>query len=1126
MCSSHGPSHGQPASTGTAYPTKAVAPVGKKITSLYKKRLTNFFTPGQWEKVNIMAMLDHGRYSGAPHVQLSVWDAPATERPTFAQATSAANDYRETNVGEKFGPSWTTHWFRCVIRLPEELCSKSKPASQHIELHWDCSNEATVWTAEGEPLQGLTGRGERVEWIVPDSFRDGQEHTIYLEMACNGMFGNGPGRPIFKNNAGGDSIQPPDENKYFELTKAEIVAVNYPARMLHADFSVIHDAAMDLPEDTWEQHEALNVTSRIIDAFRVGNDESIAKCRQIAAEYLGEDINSAKVYAKGGPVTNSRRPTVFAVGHCHIDTCWLWPWAETKRKVIRSWSNQCDLMDRYPELTFACSQAQQFQWLKEIYPYGWERVKAKVKSGQFLPIGGSWVEHDTNLPCGESLVRQFLYGQRFFQREFGFRSTTSWLPDTFGFSCQIPQICRLAGMTRFLTQKPCFNSVNDFPHTSFNWVSLDGSQVICHMPPAKTYCAEGNFENIKNSISNHKSLDQDNTALLAFGKGDGGGGPTWQHLERLRRLRGMADTMGGRTVPRAHVGATVDDFFDGLEAKASSLVTWHGELYFELHRGVYTTQAQTKAHNRRVEILLHDLEMLATFASIQSGGAFQYPKKELDAMWQGVMLCQFHDCLPGTAIEMCYDDSDKIYDNVYETVGTLYQQILTTVDAQEIHSSEIQTTQLAGTSAINTLPWPRSELVNVSSTEAVVASGSGQMLTLSSFTTESAKNKVTVKEVAPGIFQLENDHLIVKIEKGCITSVYDRRARRETLSGKANQYVIFDDKPVYWQAWDVEVYHLETREALQNDSKSTTRLVEDNGFRASVVFETKISEVSSIKTTISLSAVLDDAQPSQVECTAEVDWHETMRFLKVEFPISVSNMEASYETQYGVIRRPTHYNTSWDMAKFEVCCHKFADLSEHNYGVSILNDSKYGFATVGNVMRLSLLRSPKAPDGNADMGKHVMRWAIMPHRGALGAATVRAAANLNNPMKIVRHRDASSGGKAAPIRLVGDDNLVLDWIKRAEDDADVCHDASETLKARDASAGKSIVVRVYDALGGFGRGVIQSDFPLEKVYKTNVLEDDLVEVAVQIGEDGGKESSFEIELGSFEVATYRLVLKQ
>ncbi|KAJ1325200.1 alpha-mannosidase [Microdochium nivale] len=1122
------------------YPTKAVAPVGKKITSLYKKRLANFFTPGQWEKVNILAMLDHGRYSGAPHVQLSVWHAPGTTRPTFAEATSETSEYRETKVGESFGPSWTTHWFRCVLRLPEALCSDGKATSstaQHIELHWDCNNEATVWTAEGEPLQGLTGRGERVEWIVPDSFKDGQEHVIYLEMACNGMFGNGPGRPIFMNNPGGDSIQPPDENKHFELTKAELVAVNYPARMLHADFSVIHDAAMGLPEDTWEQHEALNVASRIIDTFRVGDNESIAKCRQVAAEYLGDDINSTEVYTKGGPINDRRRPTIYAVGHCHIDTCWLWPWAETKRKVVRSWSNQCDLMDRYPELTFACSQAQQFQWLKEIYPYGWERVKAKVKSGQFLPIGGSWVEHDTNLPSGESLVRQFLYGQRFFQREFGFRSTTSWLPDTFGFSCQIPQICRLAGMTRFLTQKPCFNSVNDFPHTSFNWVSLDGSQVICHMPPAKTYCAEGNFENIRNSIANHRSLDQDNTALLAFGKGDGGGGPTWQHLERLRRLRGMADTMGARTVPRTHVGATVDQFFDGLEAKSSSLATWHGELYFELHRGVYTTQAKTKAHNRRVEILLHDLEMLATLASVQGGGSFKYPKKELDEMWHGVMLCQFHDCLPGTAIEMCYDDSDKIYDNVYKSAGSLLQQTLKTLNFQEIRPSEIQTDQLESIAALNTLPWARSELINISSTEAVVATGSGHLLSVAPFSAFSSssgggKNKVTAKELSPGVFQLENDHLTVKVENGCITSLYDRRARRETLAGRANQYVIFDDKPVYWQAWDVEVYHLETREEL-NDVSSATVLVEDSGHRASVVTETRISAESSVRTTISLSAVLDDAQPSMVECTAEVDWHETMKFLKVEFPVSVANTEASYETQYGVIRRPTHYNTSWDMAKFEVCCHKFADLSEHGYGVSVLNDSKYGFATVGSVMRLSLLRSPKAPDGNADMGRHTMRWAVMPHRGALGAATVRAAANFNSPMRLVRKSSGDGGNSSTsssrfPIRLVGDDNLVLDWIKRGEDDADVCHDANDSLPARNAAEGKSIVVRVYDALGGFGRATIESEFALEKVFKTNVLEDDLEEV--QIAHGGEDETStaaarFEIELGSFEVATYRLVLK-
>ncbi|CRK05543.1 Alpha-mannosidase like protein [Verticillium longisporum] len=1103
MCShgTDGHDHGAPppvpATTAKPYLLRAPAPVGKKITSLYKKRLVNFFTPGQWEKVNLLASLNHGAYSSSPHVKLSVWDAPGTTRPTFLEATADANTFRDTQVGEAFGPSWTTHWFRCQLTLPEALCDEGV----HVELHWDCNNEATVWTADGEPLQGLTGRGERVEWVVPASFKDGREHVVYLEMACNGMFGNGPGRPIFKNNAGGDSIQPPDQDKYFKLSKAELVAVNLPARMLHMDFAIINDAAMELAEDKWEQHEALNVASRIIDTFRVGDESSIAKCRKIAAEFLGDDIDSPAVYE----TKLDRRPTIYAIGHCHIDTCWLWPWAETKRKVVRSWSNQCDLMDRYPELNFACSQAQQFKWLKEIYPYGWERVKAKVKSGQFHPIGGSWVEHDTNLPCGESLVRQFLYGQRFFEAEFGFRSTTSWLPDTFGFSCQIPQICRLAGMPRFMTQKPCFNSVNEFPHTTFNWVALDGSQVICHMPPCKTYTAEANYTDITKSISNHKSLDQDNTALMAFGKGDGGGGPTWQHLERLRRLRGMADTMG--VIPRVHAGATVDQFFDRLETKASSLVTWYGELYFELHRGVYTTQARTKLHNRSSEILLHDIELLATIASIQDKG-YKYPKKELDEMWQGVLLCQFHDCLPGTAIEMCYDDSEKIYANVKETGVVLLRQIFAVLGVDTNAAVDVQNLEFAV--ALNTLPWPRKELIDVSETEVVVASGEGHALAVESFQASADDAKaVTVQEITPGLFQLQNAHLTVKVENGTITSVYDRRARRETLAGKANQYVVFDDKPIYWQAWDAEVYHLDTREELSN---SNTTIHEDKGHRASVVTETRISENSSIRTTISLTSVLDE-QPSLIECTADVDWHETMKFLKVEFPVKVSNTEASYETQYGVIKRPTHYNTSWDMAKFEVCCHKFADLSEHNYGVSILNDSKYGFATVGNVMRLSLLRSPKAPDGNADMGRHRIRWAMMPHRGGLGAQTVRAAFNFNNPLRLVATPNGRPDVLAnAPIALTGDDNLVLDWIKRGEDDEDVSLDDLPKRKSR------SVVVRVYDAVGGFSRGTIKTTFAVDKVFKANILEDDLEEVA----SEGG---SFDISLEPFEIVTYRVLLK-
>ncbi|KAH8898129.1 alpha-mannosidase [Thozetella sp. PMI_491] len=1095
MCShSH---HGDDAAplNSASYPIRAAGPVGKRVTSLYQKRLPNFFTEGQWEKANLLAMLNYGVYSEPPYISLAVWHAPSTERPTFQAATADSNLYEPTNVGQAFGPSWTTHWFRVTIRVPEQFIGADKT----VELHWDCSNEATVWTEHGEPLQGLTGRGERPEWILPDSFKDGQEHTMFVEMACNGMFGNGPGRPIFKNNAGGDSIQPPDMNKHFKLSKAELVMPDMEARMLYMDFQIIHDAAMEFPEEAWERHEALNVASRIIDTFKVGDSQSIRRCRKIAEEYLGSDINSAAVFK----AVDDKKPTVFAVGHCHIDTCWLWPWAETKRKVVRSWSNQCDLMDRYPELQFACSQAQQFKWLKEEYPYAFERVKAKVKSGQFDPIGGCWVEHDTNLPSGESLVRQFLYGQRFFESNFGARSTTCWLPDTFGFSSQIPQLCRLAGMNRFLTQKPCFNSVNEFPHTSFNWVALDGSQVICHMPPAKTYCAEASFGDISRSISNHKSLDQDNTALLAFGKGDGGGGPTWRHLERLRRLRGLSDTTG--LLPRVHSGSTVDEFFDGLEKKASSLVTWYGELYFELHRGVYTTQAKTKLNNRKTEFLLRDIEFLATVASIQDK-SYRYPKKEIDEMWEGVMLCQFHDCLPGSAIKMCYDDSDAVYANVFQTGVTLLEQVYKVLGVEEPTPDRPSGESYV---ALNTLPWSRQEVVNVDDETAVLVEGSGNFLATKTFEASADERAVTVKEVSEGVFQLQNEHLRATVEKGCVTSLYDRRANREVMSGKANQYVIFDDKPIYWQAWDVEVYHLETREVLES---SATSISEDKPWRVSVVTETKIGSLSSIRTTISLSAALSGEQ-SYVECTADVDWHETMKFLKVEFPVAVRNTEASYETQYGIVKRPTHYNTSWDMAKFEVCCQKFADLSEYNYGVSILNDSKYGFATAGSVMRLSLLRSPKAPDDTADMGHHKIRWAILPHQRPLGVQTVRCAYNFNNPLRLLSAKSEATGlaADSLPISLTGDQNLVLDTIKRGEDDEDV------SLGELPKRPGKSVIIRVYDALGGHGRATVETKWPVAKVFLANLLEDDLEEIAVQDGK-------FEIELEPFQVNTYRIVL--
>ncbi|EAU38407.1 hypothetical protein ATEG_01650 [Aspergillus terreus NIH2624] len=1055
-----------PRQAPSSLPQFSHRPVGQRIKSIYTDRLKQFTGNGQYEGQNLLSKFYEAVNSDEDHVKLSVYSVPNLDRPTFKDATS--HEFKPTHIGASFGPSWSTHWFRIQLTVPEDMRHKER-----LEFHWDANNEGLVWTADGHPLQGLTGGGERIEWIIPDAWRDGKEHTFYIEMACNGMFGNAPG---------GDSIQPPSPDKYFTLSKAQITAVNLEARALFYDFWIIGDAAREFPGDSWESHEANMVGNAIMDAFIAGNgsQESIKEARKIAQKYLGDKVDSADVY------NTDKDPIVYAIGHCHIDTCWLWPWAETKRKVARSWSNQCDLMDRYPEHRFTCSQAQQFKWLKQYYPSVFDRVKEWVKKGHFQPIGGSWVEHDTNMPSGESLVRQFLYGQRFFESHFGERCTTFWLPDTFGYSTQIPQLCRLAGMSRFFTQKLSWNNINNFPHTTFQWVALDGSQVMCHMAPSETYTASAHFGDVKRSVTQHKSMDKDNTSLLVFGKGDGGGGPTFEHLEKLRRCRGLK-----------RQGTSCDVYVSLLELIAH-----------------YTTQANNKRNNRKSEFLLREIEYLATLATLApNNGGYKYPKEVIDEMWEGVLLCQFHDCLPGSSIEMCYDDSDKLYARIFEIGQKARKEALYALGVSRAASTAF--------AAINTLPWHRSEVVKVpaelraqisGSPKYVVASGDTGLVSCKTQNMEITSG-VSVSEIQPGVFRLENSQLRVDIKDGVIVSLYDRGAEREVIApgGKAGQLVIFDDKPLYWQAWDVEVYHLESRKELPSGK---TTIAEADPFRVSVVTETKISDVSWIKTTISLAAAVG-AQPSYVEFESEVEWRETMKFLKVEFPVDITNTEASYETQYGIIRRPTHYNTSWDMAKFEVCCHKWADLSEHGYGVSVLNDSKYGFATCGNLMRLSLLRAPKAPDAHADMGRHHIRYAILPHAGPLDSRTIRAGYSFNHPLVVEPVSSKVSSDLFKSIYISGSDSLVLDVVKRGEDDEDVSRD---NLPRR---SGKSIILRVYESLGGKSRGTIHTTLPVKKVWKCNILEDN--ETALHTSKINGT-VDVGIEVRAFEVATYRLQL--
>ncbi|KAK4896721.1 Glycoside hydrolase, 38 vacuolar alpha mannosidase [Elasticomyces elasticus] len=1076
-----------PTSSST-YPIHAPRPVGKQIHHIYRDRLSQFTNNGQYKQQSLLAKLYDGRLDSDKNIKLEVWHAPDLTRPTFKDATNKKNEYVKAKKGDWFGPSWSTHWFRVTFSLPYEWTYK--PC---VELHWDANNEGMVWTEDGKPLQGLTGGGERVEWVVPLEFRDyDKEHVIYIEMACNGMFGN---------PQGGDTIQPPDPNRYFRLDQADLVSVNLDARALYYDFWILGDAAREFPEDSWQEHQALQICNEIMDCFIAGEGSRscIQDCREIAKKYLGSDVDSDKVYEK-----NTEHAIVNAIGNCHIDTCWLWPWAETQRKIARSWSSQCDLLDRYPEHRFVASQAQQFKWLEQLYPDAWDRVKSHVKKGNFQTIGGSWVEHDTNMPSGESLVRQFLYGQRFFESRFGERCKTFWLPDTFGYSTQLPQLCRLAGMNRFFTQKLSWNNINNFPHTTFNWVSLDGSQVICHMAPCETYTAEAHFGDVSRSVSQHKSMDQDSTSLLPFGKGDGGGGPTFGMLEKLRRCRGIANEVG--LLPKVKVAESTEDFFDRLEKRSAEgetdLVTWYGELYFELHRGTYTTQANNKCNNRKAEILLHEIEYLATLATIQKenatgGGSYKYPKKDLDFMWEAVLLCQFHDCLPGSAIEMCYRDSDELYAKVFKTGAKLMDDVVGALGFDDEKAKMIDQGNGEGEDVLlQTLGWTR------------------QLAVTTAFV--SARDTARIRQISEDVCVLENGDFEVEVKDGVITRLFDKKAKREVVpkGQKGNQLVIFDDKPLYWQAWDVEVFHLRSRKELKAESGSM-RIVSDGAEKVAIETKTIISEKSWVKTTISLNASSAGQGVSQIEVHAEVEWHETMKFLKVEFPTTITNTEASYETQFGIIRRPTHYNTTWDMAKFEVCCHKWADLSEHGYGLSILNDSKYGFATAGNVMRLSLLRAPKAPDAHADMGHHQMKWAILPHAGALDERTVRAGMEFNVEKRTHKHAEPEMVKSLMGAFKLSEDSgkgLVVDTVKRGEDDEDASNGDMPAKK------GRHVIVRVYDSLGGMARGtVLFGPVEVKKAWKCNLLEDVIEEV--EVSSDG-----MEVELRAFEVASYKLLL--
>ncbi|ESK96763.1 glycoside hydrolase family 38 protein [Moniliophthora roreri MCA 2997] len=1096
----------------SSYPEQNYGPGAKWIKNLTRDRLNNF-NGGHFSDVNLTSMLFTHRVDNAEHVKLQVWSAPGLTKPTFEEAMK--QKFKPAKKGDSFGPSWTNHWWKVSVVIPGYW-----QQYERVQFEFDPGCEAMIYSVDGTPLQGITGGyggDRRVEYIIPMEAREKGTHDFVIESTCNGMFG------VPWN---GDTIAPPDMNRYFSLASADLVVPNQEAWHLLWDFTTLREICDALPGNTTLQNKALVAANEIMNTLQSGDASSIRKCRQIAEGVLGEGWQSKAEDIYQDP-DNAQ---IWGIGHCHIDTAWLWPYRVTQQKVARSWSTQVDLMERYPEHRFACSQAQQYKWLEQLYPPLFERVKEKILEGKFHPVGGSWVENDSNMPSGEALVRQFVFGQRYFEEKFGKRCDTAWLPDSFGLTGAYPQLIRGAGMKYFFTQKL---SCNVFPHSTFNWVGIDGTQVLCHMTPVDTYTAQATAGDVNKGLANHKNIESSNTSLLVFGNGDGGGGPLPKMLENLRRIR--AANNNHRELPPINMGRSVDQFFEHLEKKSEQgkkLPNWHGELYLEFHRGTYTSHGSIKKGNRHSEVLLLVLENAATVASMLDS-EYVYPKQQIDELWEKVLLNQ--------CVGMVYDDAELLYAEVNKEGNRLIDEALKVVYPDSAPFTPITKlrpdTRLSDIVAFNPTPFPRREVIKLpisgispglrSAVAQVDPDGRFGYALMNNGALDSTVHN-SIGSLHASVFTNGSDHFVLRnssvqmtISGGRITSLLDVALGRELIpEGMTGGLVIFEDRPNYWDAWDVEIHHLETARQLEFTNIS---VVAHGPLRASVRAEVKYGK-SSIVVMVSKTASQASVSPtsrSLFRFDAKVDWHQRHEFLKFEIPLNIHSDNATYETQFGWVQRPTHKNTTWDMAKFEVCGHKYADLSEYGYGVAILSESKYGFSCRGNVLRISLLRAATAPDAEQDQGKHEFSWAVMPHLGHFLQSDVPMAGilfNIHNQYRyLTKSRDQSLQSGLSRLGVDGAPNVFMETIKRGE------HDAFDP----ESSGPMSVVLRLYEAYGGHAQATLKlGDIDdIEKVYLTNLLEDE--ESQLQLVETDQKNVfGVKLQFRGFEVKTVKIVLNK
>lgn len=982
----------------------------------------------------------------------------------------------------------TTYFFRTQLEIPLEW----KGQGRHIGLIFQSGGEGLL-RINGKSYQGLDRNHTFVtltNYII--------ERPLELEIE---LFDPIP-EPVDPLNQQA-VIQPPIRSIH-----SSIVSVNRPVQQLMYTATVIRDSAALLPEQDFRKVRLYEALYHAMDEF-VSLDR--AAVREGSAVAAIEDWLRQRTFVIGGNAAG----LIHMVGQSHIDIAWLWPARETVRKTSRTFSTVDALMNEYPQYRYAQSQPQLFEYLKDNDPELYERVKQRIAEGRWELVGGMWVEPDLNIPSGESLMRQMLYGQRFYEEQFGRCSRIEWLPDTFGYCASLPQILKHGGIEYFMTTKLGWNDTNVFPYDLFYWVGIDGT-------PMLSYLNHGVNENtLPEDVHEHwqsfREKAKHNEQMLLYGHGDGGGGVTREMLEYIQR----SELMVGQ--PSSQF-STAADFFAGITTAAPQLPSWHGDLYLELHRGTYTTHGRNKRNNRQAEVLYREAELWNTLAGT---GPVAEPAAErklevnrlLHKGWKLILLNQFHDIIPGSAITETYETSMKEYREIFELGNHGLRQGLQALADQVNTSGEEGQPYIV----FNSLGWSRDAIIeiagdNISAREAVygqdgtrlaqeameAADGSRAILVRvpevpafgyktvwlkqeSAASVQSSDNKTSLSH------GWETEYYAVRFnESGEIISLYDKTADREVIQSgeRANRFYFFHDRPTLWDAWDIDSRYEEqpagAAELLEMKLHSTGPV------RDVLRFRWKLNESE-----ITQDMILYH-QDRRIDFKTRVHWNEAHKLLKVGFPIDIVTDKATYEIPFGTLERPTHRNTSWEQAQYEVCGHRFVDVSEHGYGVSLLNDCKYGYDIQGSHIRLSLLRAPKWPDKTADLGEHEFTYSLYPHKGDWREAhTLRRAAELNHAAEVA-YTERKSEALPSEQSLIGltSQHVVLDTVKPAED-------------------GRGSILRLYESSGGREKITLQWSQPCTGIYLSDALEHELEVIEHQ-------EGLMELHFAPYEIKTIRI----